>query len=1660
MRAAPFMALGVFASISLVFSGVFTLPATAQDEQNVAYSYDQLGRIKTVTYLGLASNGDDIVYTYEYDPAGNRTLFKVEGSAFSAVALEDVYGIEGETLQIPVVVVNPLQQAVSFEWEVISGADQVIVGDRSGTFSLTAVEAMGLVGQVGTIELTTVDDSSKESHAEVVIQLKNAENLWVDPLDDTSSVFLQDNDVTYFTFTNQAGFEGSAMQFLVSKVTPSGAPSETITVTFSTTDLEAVLGTDYEQVTPITLDFAPSDTELPVSVNALADAEEEVSERFVLEASWTSESLYSGKYGAYGTIDNGAGALVGESLYTTPGTHTWTAPTGVTSVNAVCIGAGGGRFAGIGRVGGSGGGLGWRNNITVVPGQDYTVVVGTPGTGTSGQDGGNSYFVNQSTVMGEGGSGNSNVPDNHTGWGAQAGFVGDGGGQGGAGGVATHTKNAAGGGGAGGYTGSGGRGRYTSKTETLIGTATSGSGGGGGGGGTSGTATGGGGGGVGLYGIGANGAGSQSSGGDGGSGGANGASTTNGTGGAYGGGAGARGSSAFGATAGSGACRIMWGPGLSFPDLAELSDATPGGPGGPGGPGDPGDPDSGTGSPSTFTVSSDTKNEGDDATLTISRGTPADREYTVTLTILGAPDSTATEITDYTHSVPTELTFLDGELSKNISFFLATDGTVEAAETIVLEAAWSDDENGAQTATGTITINDVAPSNIPPVANSDVESITLTPTDFLDANNMQYYEGTAVFDVLVNDTDADGDPLSIAPGSLGVSGQYAPSGGPSIASINGRDGISLDFRGCAEYTIHYRAQDTNGGVSPLAQLFVSATPEGNASDCLPPGDFEPVDPPAPTPIPDIWLEGPSAGVSEGGDLTYTVKMTNAYSGTISVVWQPVGGTAIAGTDYILPSVADRTVHIYAGSQKSFSINTLADADVVDGDKTLIIGLQPPNIGNITEPSTATGTILDDDVAGNSSPVLQPDYANVVMTEIPFGQGFNYFGDGTFDVLANDSDPDAGDTLTLLNTVQLLPEYGGVHTVGAANGQIYATFSQCGRYRFSYEVADSSGARSTSFLDVRTDPNGTLPNCSVATAPLDEPAPVVVIGDAAAVTEGQSLLFPVTLSKSYPDPVRINWTVSAGAADVDQTSGILNFNPGEPLTKNISLLATDDAEIEGTETVTVTLDATQVNAVLGAVTSGAGTVTDNDSHPTFSVTGPGGIPEGQDLVFTIDKVGSSSFTYTVDYSITLGTASAGDIGSVPMSGSLTFTASDTSKTVVVPTVDDSDWEQAESVTVTITGITNGGIIGTASGQGNISNNDGEPIINIFNTSVFEGNSGTKTVTVTVFLQGGTSQPVTVDYRTTAGTATAGSDYVEVASGSMTIQPGSYEGTFDVTINGDTSIEGDEYFNTEVVSATNARTVTSNINPENPDKGSNGIVTIKDDDSYSYSWQYGSWSSWSSCTGQANQSRTRSKTCKRSDGTTVSNSFCGSSQATSQSQACSYSFSYGPWSAWSTCSGSSQSRTRSATCESSTGHTVNNSVCGTPVTSQTQSCTPAYTYSWDTGTWSSWSACTGQANSQRTRSVTCKRDQDGATVGDGNCSGTKPATSQNTACSYSWFTGTWSSWSCVGVGAAEERYRSVYCRSNTGDNVSSSNCTGAAPDNFEVRDNPAVCGGGGL
>jgi hypothetical protein len=112
------------------------------------------------------------------------------------------------------------------------------------------------------------------------------------------------------------------------------------------------------------------------------------------------------------------------------------------------------------------------------------------------------------------------------------------------------------------------------------------------------------------------------------------------------------------------------------------------------------------------------------------------------------------------------------------------------------------------------------------------------------------------------------------------------------------------------------------------------------------------------------------------------------------------------------------------------------------------------------------------------------------------------------------------------------------------------------------------------------------------------------------------------------------------------------------------------------------------------------------------------------------------------------------------------------------------------------------VSNSQGVGNIQNDD-SPTLSINDVTQAEGNAGTSTFTFAVT----SSLPAPADginftVNTTAGTASAGSDYVTITNASGSILAGSSSTIINVTINGDQIVEPNETFFVNLSNVTNA------------------------------------------------------------------------------------------------------------------------------------------------------------------------------------------------------------------------------------------------------------------
>lgn len=176
---------------------------------------------------------------------------------------------------------------------------------------------------------------------------------------------------------------------------------------------------------------------------------------------------------------------------------------------------------------------------------------------------------------------------------------------------------------------------------------------------------------------------------------------------------------------------------------------------------------------------------------------------------------------------------------------------------------------------------------------------------------------------------------------------------------------------------------------------------------------------------------------------------------------------------------------------------------------------------------------------------------------------------------------------------------------------------------------------------------------------------------------------------------------------------------------------------------------------------------------------------------------------------------------------------------------------------------------------------------------------------------------------------------------------------------------------------------------------------------FAWSLGDWSAYSS-TCSTSAARSRTAECRRSDGTVAADENCGAKPDTTETASVlsGCTFAAVNWSGWnyaSTCSGST-SRAQTAQCGRSDGTIVDGAECtshGIPVVNTDTGVQnfASCSYRWaGSGYMDPGASCT--PDETWTQAVTCRRDIDGAAVADARCDpSTKPPAAQSGHVDYS-------------------------------------------------------------
>lgn len=579
---------------------------------------------------------------------------------------------------------------------------------------------------------------------------------------------------------------------------------------------------------------------------------------------------------------------------------------------------------------------------------------------------------------------------------------------------------------------------------------------------------------------------------------------------------------------------------------------------------------------------------------------------------------------------------------------------------------------------------------------------------------------------------------------------------PADTPIGGGGSDTYDLR------VYFRNNDPTQPIPPCSLTNTVSLPSGQEADT---GDNSAC---LPERSPTVSIAD-SATVSEGGMLSYAITL-NSVSVADTVVNISLGGSATGDSDYATPNPL--SVTIPAGETRvSLTMLTLADS-LYEGDETVTVALQAGDGYSVGAPAVGSGIIVDAQAApmvsiadavtvaegGTLSYTATLSGASTVDTVVGFSLG------GTATVGSDYITPNplsvtipAGATsapVPLVTLTDALFEGDETATVTLQPGNGY-----------------SVGAPATG--------SGTITDAQTA--------PTVSIGDAATVTEGGALSYPITLGVASTVDTVINIGLGGTA-----TSGT-DYTPPNPLnvtipagstTASLSVATLTDTVYEGDETVVVSLLAGGGYNV-GIPAAGSGTIADAQGEPVASIADAVAVTEGGTLNYavTLDVASSTATVITISLG---GTATSGADYTPPSPLSVTILAGATTAALPIATLTDAVSEGDETVTVSLQPGAGYSVGVPAIGAGTILDGQGEPVASIANgATVTEGGTLSYTVTLDV-----ASISATVIAISLSGTAASGADYTPPNPLSVTIPAGATTAALPVTTLTDTVYEGDE------------------------------------------------------------------------------------------------------------------------------------------------------------------------------------------------------------------------------------------------------------------------------
>ncbi len=516
-------------------------------------------------------------------------------------------------------------------------------------------------------------------------------------------------------------------------------------------------------------------------------------------------------------------------------------------------------------------------------------------------------------------------------------------------------------------------------------------------------------------------------------------------------------------------------------------------------------------------------------------------------------------------------------------------------------------------------------------------------------------------------------------------------------------------------------------------------------------------------LPTVSLAVSPASVTEDGtsNLVYTFTRTGNTANPLTVSFN-VGGTATFNNDYAQNGAASfnntsGTITFAAGlDTATLTIDPTADS-IFEQDETVSLTLVSSANYNRGTTNTVTSTIINDDVNAGVLSFSNSQFSVNEDGTVVNAVTINRTGNTTGAVSV---------TINLTNGTATAPsDYNNTPiTVNFANGETSKTIT--------IPIVNDSQLEADETVNLTlSNPTGGATLGTQTTAVLtiindDLPQRGIINLNSSNYTVNENGTANITLTRTNGSDgeVSVILTPSNGSAiageDYTNTPITVTFANGET-SKTVTIPLINDSIYEPTETVNLTLSNPTGGATLGTQQTATLTIIDNDavsgviqfSNGTYSVN-ENGTPV---TAVTLTRSNGTDGAVSVTVNLTNGTATApSDYNNTPIT--VNFANGETSKTVTIPIVNDTQFEPNETVNLTLSNPQGGATLGTQTTAVLTILNDDLPqrgIISLNSSNYTANENGTANITLT--RTNGSDGEVSVILTPSNGSAIAGEDY---------------------------------------------------------------------------------------------------------------------------------------------------------------------------------------------------------------------------------------------------------------------------------------------------------------